>query len=114
MKPRFVLSALCALTLLTVLSAVGLSRRSSPGNRPPPGAQTFEVRGQIRSLDAAHRTLRLAHEPENGLISHDLRTALISPNGQLVHLWKSNVWTPYEVQRLVRESLTGAKDVATR
>lgn len=51
---------------------------------------------------------------ENGLISHDLRTALIGPNGRLVHLWKSNVWTPYEVQRVIREILTGDKNVATR
>ena len=54
----------------------------------------------------------LYHEPENGLISHDLRTALISPDGRLVHLWKSNVWTPYEVQRRVRETLTGERDIA--
>jgi protein SCO1/2 len=51
---------------------------------------------------------------ENGLISHDLRTALIGPDGRLVHLWKSNVWTPYEVQRMVRETLTGGKDVVAR
>jgi protein SCO1/2 len=31
---------------------------------------------------------------ENGLITHDLRTALVGPDGRLVHLWKSNVWTP--------------------
>jgi protein SCO1/2 len=46
---------------------------------------------------------------ENGLISHDLRTALIGPDGRLVHLWISNVWTPYEVQRMVRETLTVEK-----
>jgi len=51
---------------------------------------------------------------EGGLISHDLRTALIGPDGKLVHLWKSNVWTPYEVQRMVRETLAGAKGRATR
>jgi protein SCO1/2 len=51
---------------------------------------------------------------ENGLISHDLRTALIGPDGKLVHLWKSNVWTPYEVQRMVRETLTGNRDFAAR
>jgi protein SCO1/2 len=47
----------------------------------------------------------LFHEPENGLITHDLRTALIGPDGRLVQLWKSNVWTPYEVERRVRETL---------
>jgi len=50
---------------------------------------------------------------ENGLLSHDLRTALISAEGRLVHLWKSNVWTPYEVQRMVRETLIG-ENVAVR
>lgn len=56
----------------------------------------------------------LYYVKENGLISHDLRTALIGPDGRLVHLWKSNVWTPYEVQRMVRETLTGIKDIAGR
>jgi protein SCO1/2 len=54
----------------------------------------------------------LYYVKENGLISHDLRTALIGPDGRLVHLWKSNVWTPYEVQRMVRGTLTGDKHVA--
>lgn len=56
----------------------------------------------------------LYYARENGLISHDLRTALIGPDGRLVHLWKSNVWTPYEVQRMVCEVLTGSKDITTR
>ena len=56
----------------------------------------------------------LYYARENGLISHDLRTALIGPDGRLVHLWKSNVWTPYEVQRRVRETLTEAKGALAR
>jgi protein SCO1 len=56
----------------------------------------------------------LYFEKQNGLISHDLRTALIGPDGRLVHIWRSNVWTPYEVQRRVREALTGHEDVASR
>lgn len=50
---------------------------------------------------------------EGGLISHDLRTALISPDGRLIRLWKSNYWTPYEVQRAVRKELTGSEDPKT-
>jgi protein SCO1/2 len=49
----------------------------------------------------------LIHERAGGLINHDLRTALISPDGKLVHTWKSNLWTPYEVQRRVEEVLGG-------
>ncbi len=46
----------------------------------------------------------LIREPANGFINHDLRTALISPDGRLLHIWRSNVWTPFEVQRMVRET----------
>ena len=53
----------------------------------------------------------LIHENVGGMINHDLRTALIGPDGRLVHLWRSNVWTPYEVQREVREVWTGNRDV---
>lgn len=56
----------------------------------------------------------LFYEPSGGLINHDLRTALIGPDGKLVHVWKSNVWTPYEVQRAVRGTLTGQRDVVAR
>ncbi|MFA6544625.1 MAG: SCO family protein [Limisphaerales bacterium] len=46
---------------------------------------------------------------EGGLISHDLRTVLIGPDGRLAHIWRSNVWTPYEVQRFVAELLAPNK-----
>ena len=46
---------------------------------------------------------------EGGLISHDLRTVLIGPDGRLAQVWKSNVWTPYEVQRFVGETLSPEK-----
>ena len=66
---------------------------------------------QIKSVASL---VGLYYARENGLITHDLRTALIGPDGRLVHLWKSNVWTAYEVQRMVRETLTGNRDVASR
>jgi len=50
----------------------------------------------------------LIREPSNGFINHDLRTALISPDGRLVHVWRSNVWTPYEVERMIKETLQPA------
>jgi protein SCO1/2 len=70
--------------------------------------------GDVGSLNFVAGLMGLYFEKENGLISHDLRTALIGPDGRLVQLWKSNVWTPYEVQRSVRETLTGHADVASR
>ena len=70
--------------------------------------------GDAEQIQFVAGLMGLYYAKENGLISHDLRTALIGPDGRLVHLWKSNVWTPYEVQRMVRETLTGARDVAGR
>jgi protein SCO1/2 len=68
--------------------------------------------GDPASVQFVTGLMGLYFERENGLISHDLRTALIGPDGRLVQLWKSNVWTPYEVQRRVRELLTGSEDIA--
>lgn len=70
--------------------------------------------GDADQIAFVARLMGLYYVRENGLISHDLRTALIGPDGRLVHLWKSNVWTPYEVQRMVRETLTESKELAAR
>jgi protein SCO1/2 len=78
-----------------------------------PGDWTFAC-GNAHQIKFVADLMGLYYARENGLISHDVRTALIGPDGRLVHLWKSNVWTPYEVQRRVREILTGAKDFAAR
>ena len=70
--------------------------------------------GNAEQINFVAGLMGLYYASENGLISHDLRTAVISADGRLVHLWKSNVWTPYEVQRMVRQTLTGAEDIAVR
>jgi protein SCO1/2 len=59
--------------------------------------------GSQEQIDTVTSLFGLVHEPEGGMISHNLRTALIGPDGRLRHLWKSNVWTPYEVDRMVGE-----------
>jgi protein SCO1/2 len=70
--------------------------------------------GDATSLNFVVGLVGLYFAKENGLISHDLRTAVIGPDGRLVKLWKSNLWTPYEIQRCVRETLTGHADIALR
>jgi protein SCO1/2 len=70
--------------------------------------------GDAEQIQFVAGLMGLYYAKENGLISHELRTALIGPDGRLVHLWKSNVWTPYEVQRMVRETLTGVREIAGR
>jgi protein SCO1 len=61
--------------------------------------------GTVEQTDAVGAMFGLIQERIGGLVNHDLRTALIGPDGRLVHLWKSNVWTPYEVERRVEEFL---------
>ncbi len=61
--------------------------------------------GSLEQINNVTGLFGLIREPSNGFINHDLRTALISPDGKLVHVWRSNVWTPYEVQRMVQETL---------
>jgi protein SCO1/2 len=59
--------------------------------------------GTKEQSDAVGELFGLVQGRAGGLINHDLRTALIAADGRLVHVWKSNVWTPYEVQRRVEE-----------
>jgi len=60
--------------------------------------------GDPASINFIAGLFGLYFRKEGGLISHDLRTGLIGPDGRMVHLWKSNVWTPYEVHRMIQES----------
>lgn len=65
--------------------------------------------GTPAQVDRVAGLFGLLYKPEGGVITHDLRTALISPEGRLVHIWRSNVWTPFEVQRRVRETMIPAQ-----
>jgi protein SCO1 len=62
--------------------------------------------GTTEQTDSVGAMFGLVQERVGGLVNHDLRTAVIGPDGRLVHLWKSNVWTPYEVERRVEELLS--------
>jgi protein SCO1/2 len=75
------------------------------------GSWTFAT-GRTEEIDRAVSWFGLHRESAGGIINHDLRTALIDPQGKLAQVWKSNVWTPYEVQRSVRQLLTGRIDAA--
>lgn len=61
--------------------------------------------GTIQQVQQLAGEFGLVYFPEAGTITHDLRTALVAPDGRLVHVWRSNVWTPYEVQRWLNEVL---------
>jgi protein SCO1 len=48
----------------------------------------------------------LDYWPESGQIIHSLRTALISPEGRLVRLYRGNDWTPRQVLAELRHTIS--------
>jgi protein SCO1/2 len=61
--------------------------------------------GTQRQVDHVAGLFGLIKEKDANGYTHDLRTALISPDGKLVHIWRSNVWTGDEVEARVAEVL---------
>lgn len=59
--------------------------------------------GTPAQVDFVTGLFGLVHLPDGGAITHDLRTALLAPDGRLVHVWRSNVWRTDEVMGRVRE-----------
>ena len=62
MKPKIILSCLAALTIASVLAALAMGRLAQPPQPQAPATQTYQVRGLVRSVDAASRTIRITHE----------------------------------------------------
>jgi protein SCO1/2 len=59
--------------------------------------------GSQKQVDNVASLFGLVKERDANGYTHDLRTALISPDGKLVHIWRSNVWTADEVESMVGE-----------
>jgi protein SCO1/2 len=75
------------------------------GSRYSKNHESWTFGASKEASDSPADLFGLLQEKSGGFINHDLRTALIGPDGRLVHVWKSNAWTPYEVQRRVEELL---------
>ena len=69
--------------------------------------------GNKREILSVASQFGLVYLPEAGSFSHDLRTALVGPDGKLIHVWRSNVWTPDEVESRVAELLQQKPVLAT-
>ncbi len=61
--------------------------------------------GSQKQVDDVAGLFGLIKEKDANGYTHDLRTALISPEGKLVHIWRSNVWTTEEVESRISEVL---------
>jgi protein SCO1/2 len=69
--------------------------------------------GSQQQVESVASEFGLVYLPESGTFTHDLRTALIAPDGRLIHIWRSNVWTPEEVRSRVAEVLARSDSAMT-
>ena len=60
------------------------------------GIWTFAT-GDPVQIDALAQSFAVYVQPEAGTISHGLATALVSPEGKVVKIWRGNGWMPSEV-----------------
>lgn len=61
--------------------------------------------GSQQQVDKVAGLFGLIKERDANGYTHDLRTALISPDGKLIHIWRSNVWTLDEVESMLGDVL---------
>jgi protein SCO1/2 len=62
------LAAVCAASLLMVLTACSRPEKTATIDDGPPGEKRWPLHGQIVSVDAVHKTLRVQHEEIVGLM----------------------------------------------
>ena len=62
MKSKTILIGFCAVTAALSLIAVVIGRSHTPAKTAVSGAKAFEVRGQVRSVDAVNKIIRITHE----------------------------------------------------
>ena len=67
-------------------------------NRFPDGLRLWQfASGTAETIAAITHFFGLQYSKESGQITHSLRTALIGPDGKLVHLYSGNEWTPSQI-----------------
>jgi protein SCO1/2 len=53
--------------------------------------------GDPKEIDALTQAFSVYRQTEGGTLSHGLATALVSPDGKILKIWRGNAWTPNEV-----------------
>ena len=69
MKPKAFLAVVFALTLAAILAGIAFSHQRQAAAHSPLTVRTFQVHGEIRSLDIANKTIRIAHEEIPGYMA---------------------------------------------
>jgi protein SCO1/2 len=61
--------------------------------------------GEPAEIEKLTQSFAVFVQPEAGTISHGLATALISPDGHVVNMWRGNTWKPSEVIEELRRQV---------
>jgi len=69
-----------------------------------PNIWTFAT-GESAEIDKLTQGFAVFVQPESGTISHGLATALISPDGSIIKIWRGNSWQPADVIAELRRAI---------
>lgn len=58
--------------------------------------------GDPKQIDVLTAAFSVYRQTESGVLSHGLATALVSPDGKIVKIWRGNAWKPDEVIQEIR------------
>lgn len=66
--------------------------------------------GKPEEIDKLTKAFGVRVEEEGGTLNHSLCTALIGPDGRVLHLWRGNKWKPQEVVEAIRAAQQTSQD----
>jgi protein SCO1/2 len=58
--------------------------------------------GDPKEIDSLAAAFSVYRQTESGVLSHGLATALISPDGKIMKIWRGNTWKPEEIISEIR------------
>lgn len=74
------------------------------------GAGWTFATGEPEEIDKLTKAFGVRVEEEGGTLNHSLCTALIGPDGRILHLWRGNKWKPQEVVDAIHAALQTQQD----
>jgi protein SCO1/2 len=91
---------LLSITLDPQYDTPAVLKQYAESHRADSAIWTFAT-GHVDALLSAFSVFR---QEEGGTISHGLATALVSPDGRILKIWRGNAWTPQEVIEALRSA----------
>jgi len=92
---------LLSITLDPAFDTPHVLKQYGAHSQEDPGIWTLAT-GEPKEIDALTEAFSVYRQTEGGTLSHGLATALVSPDGKVVKIWRGNAWTPEEIVSEIR------------